>query len=282
MYTVKHAAEIVGVSTSTLRAWERRYGTAPPRRSDAGYRLYDEQAVRDLVLMQSLIAEGMTAAAAAEELRRRGGLASGFSADIESLVPPADEIDQSTAERVLRIQFAAAPFEDVVDDWLLPALERLGVAWADGDVTVAGEHVVSEAARRVLAAQYAEPQPVGEGPPVAIGLPPGSRHELGLLAFASAARRRSLPTTYLGADVPVVSWASIAASDCAAAVLAISRRRDVGSFAAVHAAIRAVAPELPIAVGGKLQDEAPEDCLRLGHRIGSAAQELATELGDAA
>ncbi|MGH4001980.1 MAG: MerR family DNA-binding transcriptional regulator, partial [Pseudonocardiaceae bacterium] len=34
MYTIKHAAQQVGISTATLRAWERRYGVIAPHRSE--------------------------------------------------------------------------------------------------------------------------------------------------------------------------------------------------------------------------------------------------------
>ena len=41
MYTVSQAARLTGVASTTLRAWERRYGVIAPRRTDGGYRLYD-------------------------------------------------------------------------------------------------------------------------------------------------------------------------------------------------------------------------------------------------
>ena len=36
MYTVKHAAQLVGVTEATLRAGDRRYGMGPTARSNAG------------------------------------------------------------------------------------------------------------------------------------------------------------------------------------------------------------------------------------------------------
>src|SRR5687767_3444497 len=71
MYTIKHAAEPVGVTVSTLRAWERRYGVVTPRRTEAGYRLYDEKAVHVLTSMSSLVLEGWSPRQAAEEAMRR-------------------------------------------------------------------------------------------------------------------------------------------------------------------------------------------------------------------
>lgn len=283
MYTVKRAAEIVGVSTSTLRAWERRYGTEATTRSDAGYRLYDEQAVRRFVLLKALIDDGLSAREAAEEIRRRdatGVLApSGPLPDNLELARAAERLDPAEVERALRLRLAASPFEAVVDQWLLPSLVELGDAWKSGEVSVAGEHMVAEAVRRVLAAEYEYPRPAAAGRPVLIGLPPGARHDLGLLSFAVAARRAGIPTTYLGADVPAESWQTAVAGGCSAVVMAVSRKPDLKNFERVHSELRAGRRRLKIAVGGALQAETPADCLQLGHEVGPAALALSRELG---
>src|SRR3954452_18643863 len=72
MYTIKHAAEVTGLSPATMRAWERRYGIGTPHRTEAGYRLYDEQAIQALVSMAALVAAGWSAREAAEETARQG------------------------------------------------------------------------------------------------------------------------------------------------------------------------------------------------------------------
>ncbi len=41
---------------------------------------------------------------------------------------------------------------------------------------------------------------------VVVGLPAGARHDLGVLAFAMAARRAGLNTAYLGPDLPAAHW----------------------------------------------------------------------------
>ena len=58
MYTIKHAAEMVGVPVTTLRAWQRRYRVVNPGRSDTGYRLYRDGDIAVLRRMQALVASG--------------------------------------------------------------------------------------------------------------------------------------------------------------------------------------------------------------------------------
>ena len=71
MYTIKRAAQLTGISLSTLRAWERRYGVVSPARSDGRYRLYSDADLRALGIMASLVNEGWSAREAAAETKAR-------------------------------------------------------------------------------------------------------------------------------------------------------------------------------------------------------------------
>ncbi|WP_325005056.1 MerR family transcriptional regulator [Intrasporangium sp.] len=301
MYTIKRAAELTGLSVATLRAWERRYGIVAPRRTDAGYRLYDAAAVQALSVMNSLVLAGWSARQAAEETRRRlagpapaSGPAEGASGGIDAapaagpadgpvevhaLVAAAARLDAVAVAEVLDDAFSRASFERVVDDWLLDSLIAVGEAWEVGDVGVAGEHLVSYAVSRRLSAAYEAAAHGGRGPRVVVGLPPGARHELGLLAFATAARRQGLSTAYLGADVPAEDWPdAVATQRAGCVVLAVPSVRDVRGLRSVVASLRQRLPQVTIAVGGGQQDRAPAECIRLGHEIGPAAALLASLL----
>lgn len=291
MYTIKHAAQMVGVSQSTLRAWETRYGIGTAHRSASGYRLYDDEAVQSLQAMRTLVAEGWAvSAAAAETLRRRSAPPAPPVDTAPSLLPPgaetrdfvraAADYDARRITALLDERFSTATFETVVDGWLLPALHDLGVGWETGHVSVAAEHLAAGTVARRLAISYDAAASPESGPRVVVGLPPGVRHDLGLLAFATAARRAGLATTYLGADVPVADWqAAVAARPPACVVLAVPMAQDAEATAATVTGVREVAADLIVAVGGSAQDLAPEGCLRLGHRVGPAAALLAHALG---
>ena len=68
MYTIKEAAARSGVGAPLIRAWERRYGVLRPVRTPAGYRLYDDDAVRVLVAMRTLVETGWAASEAARAI----------------------------------------------------------------------------------------------------------------------------------------------------------------------------------------------------------------------
>ena len=286
MYTIKRAAELVGVTESTLRAWERRYGLELSRRTPSGYRLYDDEAIAHLRLLHDLTLEGWSVRAAAEEVQRRSTAtapptapAAAGPVDERALVRVAREYDAPGLTAVLDQQFGTASFETVVDDWLLPALRELGAAWQAGEVTVAGEHLVAQGVARRLAAAYDAAGDHRAAPRAVIGLARGSRHDLGLLAFATAARRAGLSTTYLGPDVPVDDWVSfVLANPTDAAVVSVATTEDAAALADTVAALQTHAPGVLVAVGGGAQHLAPPSCLQLGHEIGPAAALLAREL----
>ena len=146
-------------------------------------------------------------------------------------------LDAGAVERVLDDLFSRGSFEHVVEDLLFPALERLGDAWASGEVSVAGEHLASHAVQRRLApgigGRRARSGVRRRG--VVVGLPPGGRHELGALAFAVAARRAGIAVTYLGPDLPADDWVTAATS---AESRGSGRRPDAaGSLKAASAAV---------------------------------------------
>jgi len=279
MLTIKRAAELTGVPAHTLRAWERRHGLFAPARTASGYRDYDEETLARIRAMSELVASGWAPRdAAAEVLRRRGAEdpePRPAPAPQHDLVDAAATLDAERVARILDEQFARGDFESIVRGWLMPALTAVGRAWASGRVSVAGEHLVAHAVQRRLSAAY-EAAGRGSGRPIVVGAPPSVHHELGLLAFAVAARRAGLATLYLGADVPLDAWAdAVAATGARAAVTAAPRRRDVARVTQLAERLAAGSPDLPLWVGGRFQHLVDAPARPLGHDIGAAAAAIA-------
>jgi DNA-binding transcriptional MerR regulator len=282
---VGRTAELTGVPTGTLRKWEQRYGVVAPQRSRGNYRLYDDDAVRRLSVMRSLVDAGWSpqeaarhvsgdAAAAEAVLPRPAVVSAGTRA--EEIVACAVDFDVPRLERLLAEAFADADLVTVVDEWLLPAVVRLGEAWQRGEVSVAGEHFVTASVHRRLGSMFQSLPPVaGDAPRVAVGLARGSHHELGVLAFALVLRAHGVAVTYLGADLPLEAWlAAVGLLSPSAVVLSAPTVEDLP---AVREAAEALAPLAPVLLGGAHQDgvEGPE---HLGHLAGAAAADLAARL----
>lgn len=293
MYTIKQAALRSGVNVALLRAWERRYRIVEPMRTESGYRLYDEDAIERLRAMRALVDAGWSARQAAERVTAAGPdelpaigdtVTPVAEADTtEAFVDAAAAIDAAGIERALDDMFVAGSFERVVEDRLYPALHALGDAWAAGRVDVAGEHAASAAAVRRLgmAFEASARAPFIDTAPVLVGLPPGARHEVAALAFATAARRAGLAVVYLGADVPVESWvAAVERTRAQAVALGAVIDRDVAAAQDVVRALHEANPELLIGVGGaRSASVEASDIIRLPDRLGQAVEVMAGAIG---
>jgi len=279
MYTIKQAAARSGLSIPTVRVWERRYGVIHPERTPSGYRLYDEEAIARLVAMRYLVdGRGMRPSQAADQLQtegpeleallvashawwaRRGASVAGpadgeaAAADgdvVGSLLTAARALDTASLGTHLDEAFAAERFEAAIDHVVFPALRAIGDGWADGSVDVAMEHAASEVVRRRLSRFYDAAAIGGGRPDVIVGLPPGSQHDIGVLAFSVAARRAGLTLLYLGANVPVDSWARAAeTSGAPAVIIGVVTNADVEPAARVVAALQDLAARPRILLGG--------------------------------
>jgi methanogenic corrinoid protein MtbC1 len=250
-----------------------------PTRTASGYRLYDDEAIDRLRAMRQLIAHGWSAQQAAEHVR------DGSEAEIAALarsVTPADndpgpdvaagaveptapavdlvqrvvdaarDLDANALESALDEAFTSGRFEAVSERFVMPALHAIGDAWERGEVSVAGEHAASHAILRRLAMAYEAAGDATSQRPVLVGLGPGSRHELGALAFAITARRAGVPVLYLGPDLPADSWKAAAVGrQPRAAIIGVPTRADVRRASEVIEALRSAQPDLLVAVGGQ-------------------------------
>jgi methanogenic corrinoid protein MtbC1 len=285
MYTIKRTAELTSIGVATLRAWERRYGVVAPSRSEGRYRLYSDEDVRALSIMAALVNDGWTASEAAAETLRRvgdggtrplaavngggGGPAPVHASldELDELLDAAGQLDVDRVGAVLDRALARDDFTVVAEQWLMPVLNAVGGAWADGRMTAAGEHLISYAVQRRLAGLYDATARERTGPLVVLGLPPGSRHELGLLAFAVAARQSGLNTAYLGADLPLEDWqVAVSVRRAGGAVMSVPRLADVVPAQAVVDRLAEENPGLVVAVGGGYQDDVT-GAERLGHGL---------------
>jgi DNA-binding transcriptional MerR regulator/methylmalonyl-CoA mutase cobalamin-binding subunit len=314
MYTIKEASHRTGVPVATLRAWERRYGIVAPRRTESGYRLYDEHAIAAITAMRYLVEDGWSPATAAAAVAKDGpesvlgratrvpaaGTTGGGGSSrpedgmwrtareptgtpalpegpalTDEFLTAASAVDVALVESVLDRAFALGSFEQVMDGWLMPTLRALGAAWAEGDVDVSGEHAASYAVMRRLGQLFAAASSLADGPRVLVGLPGGCRHELGALAFAVAVRRRGIIVVYVGSDLPVDSWQrAVQAFPTDVAVLGVPTSEDTAKAAETARALREAQPGLVIAAGGSCAGELDEDVVRLPDAIADAARSV--------
>ena len=113
---INAAAEMLGVSPSTLRGWERRLGYPVPRRTPGNHRVYE---LDELQALREALRETHNVATAVEVAQRRGR----GPASPEKLLEAFDAFDEASADRDLEESLALRSVERSVSEILLPALE---------------------------------------------------------------------------------------------------------------------------------------------------------------
>ncbi len=129
-YRIGTVAQLTGLSPDTIRAWERRYETVAPTRSQGGTRLYSEGDVARLQLMRALTecGEQIGSIAPLEDDALRARLARHAQAASSGIPEAADEPDGPTTvgvlDPLLSEQLRANPAE-LLDLELVAACEDL-------------------------------------------------------------------------------------------------------------------------------------------------------------
>src|SRR5690242_15745134 len=227
--TTGSLARRLGVSPTTLRSWDRRYGVGPAVRSGGRHRRWTPQDVAMLEEMCRLTSAGVPPAEAARAAKGRsdplapgdGSVAGGLEhpappAGAEPLGDPRQEC-KGLARAAVRLD---APSVDdqltalverhgVVVGWeevMVPTLHAVGRKWESaGDRYVEVEHLLSWHISRVLhrASGPAEPRtPVTATGPFLLAGVPGEQHCLPLEALHAGLVEQGLPTRMFGPAVP--------------------------------------------------------------------------------
>lgn len=189
-------ARTLGVSPTTLRTWDRRYGLGPRTREEGKHRRYDDVDVAALRRMLELTGQGMSPAAAAT--MARGG--AGPVPDKHDFLRAATQLD---APRLGRLTTELIDALGVIDAWesvLTPFFVEIGERAVHESDYVGIEHVASSSVISVL-------HRVGESLesgrlPVLLASAPEELHTLPLDALAAALAEQGCASRNLGARVP--------------------------------------------------------------------------------
>jgi DNA-binding transcriptional MerR regulator len=203
-------ARRTGVAPDTLRKWEQRYHILLPMRTAGGQRRYSERDVVRVQWLRERIGEGYRISEAASLLGTIGFEPARSAHDhLGSILSSLDRGETSEIGLRLDQAFALHGVDETLDSVLRPLLHAVGERWARGRLSVAEEHLVSEAARSRLGHLLADSGGGVLGTAV-LACAPGERHELGLMMAAIALRRDGWKVVYLGADTPLADAFALA------------------------------------------------------------------------
>lgn len=211
-YRIQTVAEMTGVSAATLRAWERRYGVPVPSRTDSSYRVYSEADVEMIRRVRQLCEEGMAPAQATrlvfEEAETRAAASTAaesedpFGSLQRQIVEAVERFDPRLLERRLDRATSLGQPATVVDRVLRSALVEIGDRWHDGRMTVAQEHLATEAILGATRRLLPLVQPEGDARIAVLACFADDEHAFAVHALAILLSSWGWHTVLLGARTP--------------------------------------------------------------------------------
>ena len=227
-YPIKVVSQMTGLSVFVIRAWEKRYNVVTPERTETNRRLYSEDDIEKLKLLNNAINLG----------HNIGGIANLSVSELRSILEHKHVTSSSTSElskenfsdteSILRSSMEAVKTYDgkklstillkasskmsqpqLIENLIIPLVYEIGDLWHEGDIRVANEHLASAVIRSFLANLIEQHIPSENAPLIISATPRGQDHELGALIAGVTAASVGYKVIYLGPNLPVEEIAAV-------------------------------------------------------------------------
>ncbi len=225
-HPIQVVARRTGLSADVIRVWERRYGAVAPKRVAGGRRLYSDNDIKRLALLQEVTSAGRRISEAAEltdedlaalirEDRQGTGdllFASaglqGAPAHVQSCLRALREMDPERLRRSLAAAEADLPLPIFLEEVVSTLMRQVGHAWEQGRLRICQEHMASVVVRHHLFGLLRGQN--RSGPVILLTTPAGQQHEIGALVAAITAESEGWRALYLGPNLPAAEIAAAA------------------------------------------------------------------------
>jgi len=222
-YPIRVVSQMTGLSVHVIRAWEKRYNVVEPDRSDTNRRMYSEEDIEKLKLLNDAVHLGHNIGGIAnlslKELKNLVGMESSASAIKEESLVSTDTLrtveecltecmgavkkfDAKGLESILLKASAKFTQPILIEGLIVPLIYKVGEFWHDGEIRVANEHLASSVVRSFLF-NLLESYSINDSAPVMVSATPrGQEHELGALIAGVVAASSGWKVIYLGSSLP--------------------------------------------------------------------------------
>jgi DNA-binding transcriptional MerR regulator/methylmalonyl-CoA mutase cobalamin-binding subunit len=223
-YPIKVVSQMTGLSVHVIRAWEKRYSVVEPDRTDTNRRLYSEEDIEKLKLLNDALRLGHHIGGIANlslsELKNllskenhstveiKNGLSSTISSEssvdetFSECIEAIKNYDAKKLESVLLNSSTRLTQPVLLENLVVPLVYKIGEMWHNGEIRVANEHLASSVIRGFLF-NLLESYSVSNSAPVVISATPrGQDHELGALIVGVVAASSGWKVIYLGSNLP--------------------------------------------------------------------------------
>ena len=230
-YRIQTVSQMTGIPAATLRAWERRYGFPEPERTKSSYRLYSEKDISSIRLLKNLCEQGISPSEAVRTIRARvtedQGLVNQkqtspqnsqsmslrelsldpeeqgvFKLMREQLIDSVHKFDPVLLERNIRRAMLLGSAKKVFDGVFAPVLHQVGEEWHEGSLSIAQEHLATEALGNATRDLLRLVQPDNDAKQILLACVTGELHALPLYGSALHFIQWGYRVVILGVNTP--------------------------------------------------------------------------------
>ena len=259
VFAIGDVARATGLSTHTIRVWERRYGKPVPERLPSGQRRYSMEQVRWLRLVAEALALGHrpSKAVPAAEAQLTAMLESRTEESedpqtVAALFQRVRDFDAEAVNAILRQSWEQLGPQSFLKQLIAPLVVAVGRAWAEGALQVRHEHFVSELLEDFLRGRRQEIELADDAPVMLFaGLEP-EHHSLGLQMAGLIAVLCGVRSRILGIGTPLIEIVGAAREEGVFAVgISVSLATGGVETDRELAALRTALPdEIALVIGG--------------------------------
>lgn len=216
-FSISQLARFSGIKPHTIRMWEQRYKALTPNRSEGNTRYYDNNQLRRLLNIASLLQTDYKVSELClmpdkklfnlvNELPGKAKQNDINEFFVLQLVSAGMSYDEVNFDKIFSHSLLKYGIKEAYVKVIYPMLRRVGVMWTADALEPAAEHFISNQVRQKLFT-------VIDSLPAAkttkdswlLFLPENEFHEMGLLFANFLIRQSGQKTIYLGANVPLES-----------------------------------------------------------------------------
>jgi len=234
LISIGELSKLTGITTHTLRMWEKRYGTPKADRLPSGHRRYPKKDVPRLRAIAKALDSGYRASKVVtgtlEQLHSLMGLQSFIEPGsrlsdpeesdllvkesvVESWIKHVHEYDDDLLINSFHLKWGEVGGLNFILDYASPLLERIGSGWEEKELAISHEHFSTECLVGFLNEKWRQMNVRKNGPIVLITTLPGDPYNLGILMCAIVTSITRFKIVYLGTDSPLDEIIRIAKND---------------------------------------------------------------------
>lgn len=297
-FPIGFVSMMTGVSTHSLRAWERRYRAVTPTRAASGHRLYSQKDIDRIALLKQALEAGhhishvagldlvdlKTLTAPVKESCTSSSAEEGIGAQpvpsrdfLPSCLRAIEALDTASLHRVLWQASLRLSRQSLLDALIIPLMRQVGQRWSEGSLRIMHEHLASSVVHAHLChmLDYSATTSA-ELPRILIATPAGQWCYLGALAVAVISQDHGWEPVFLGPNLPSedIAAASAILNPQLIALSITCRVKDIFIQKELSHLAELLENHCPLIFGGQASETYRRDIEAIGGQVCTTPKDL--------